>query len=349
MISGLVSPNFAPVIGEGAACMSSQWVYILGERTGADVKIGHTGASTAAERVTGVNRDQTTDEEYVCLAAVAGSLKDEETLHRAFAHLRRRKGRKQEYYEPASELVEYAAWLRSQWFVSPDGIDNREGWAEVEPDVWLPDGNGRRMPQPIPSPERIVQDFEALEGPLAGTPWSWFPSPKASVQDYFTPLEIVDAARRGMGDIDLDAASHWLANRTLRVPRYFHIGYSAFDHDWEGRVWLNPPYGENAKWWPRALEFVESGQVEQICILSPVWAFTTHIARALMDRSAALVLLTPTPKFWGNSDLREGSNMPHAIVYIGERSDEVLRELRPFGIPCQLLLDRAAPELVVAA
>jgi hypothetical protein len=328
-----VVSHLAPFTGEGAACMSSHWVYILGEKSGGDVKIGKTKASTVTERLNGVNGEQTTNESYVCLAAVRGAPKDEAALHRAFAHLYKPKGRKQEYFRADAELVEYAAWLRSQWFSSPNGTDEREGWVVLEPEVWMPDGLGRRMPVPDVDPTKLVQDYEDLEGPLAGTPWSWFPSPKSSVQDYFTPSEILEAARRGMGDIDLDAASHWLANRTHHIPRYFHIGHSAFEHDWEGRVWLNPPYGENEKWWPRALEFIESGRVEQICILSPVWAFTTQIARPLMDRSSAMVLLSPTPKFWGNSAGREGSNMPHAIVYIGPRRNEILREFAPFGIP----------------
>jgi hypothetical protein len=333
MFSGRANLDPAPFIGEGAACMSSRWIYILGERAGADVKIGTTAASTVATRLDTVNGEQTTNESYVCLAAVCGSGKDERALQRAFGHLHKRKGLKQEYFYPDPELVEYAAWLRSQWFSSPNGTDAREGWAVVEPEAWMPDGNGRRIPEPEVDPTKLIQDYEDLESPLAGTPWSWFPNPKASIQDYFTPPEIVNAAREGMGAIDLDAASHWLANREHKIPRYFHIGYSAFEHDWEGCVWLNPPYGDNERWWSRALDFIETGQVEQICILSPVWAFTTQIAQPLMARSTAMTLLSPTPKFWGNSANREGSNMPHAIVYIGHRPAEVLRAFGAFGVP----------------
>lgn len=335
--------------------MSSQWVYIFGERSGVDIKIGRTQAATAASRLLGVNNEQTTSESYVCLAAVVGSGKDEAILKRTFAHLRREKGAKTEYFHPEPELVEYAAWLRSQWFISPDGRDEREGFAQVESDVWLP-GHGRRIPMPVPDPEKMVQDYEVLGGALESTAWAWFPNAKQSIQDYFTPPDIMEAVKRGMGGIDLDAASHWLANQKHKIDRYFHIGHSAFEHDWEGKVWLNPPYGENDEWWPRALKFVESGQVEQLAILSPVWAFTTQIARPLMDRSTALLLLSPTPKFWGNDTrsaktgkLRTGSNMPHAIVYIGHRPSEVLTALRPFGIPCQLVLDLPALQLVEAA
>lgn len=342
-----MASHSAPFIGEGAACMSSHWIYVLGERSGADIKIGKTKAARVAERLDGVNAEQTTSESYVVLAAVVGSTKDESALHRAFGHLQKPKGRKREYFEAGPELIEYAAWLRSQWFCSPDGTDDRDKWAIVEPEAWMPDGAGRRMAEPAMDLSKLVQDFEDFSGPLAGTPWSWFPSPKASIQDYFTPPEIIAAARQGMGGIDLDAASHWVANREHKIPRYFHIGHSAFEHDWQGRVWLNPPYGENERWWTRALEFVESGAVDHLCALSPVWAFTTKVAQPLMAQSSAMILLSPTPKFWGNSAGREGSNMPHAIVYSGDRDAEVVQAFRPFGMPFQLA--HSDPPLKVAA
>jgi hypothetical protein len=315
--------------------MSKHWIYVLGERSGADLKIGKTKADTVDERLRGVNASQTTDETYVCLAAVLGDAKDEKALHSAFSGLRvTTKGSRTEYFEAAPELVEYAAWLRSQFFASPDGMDSRDEWPVIDPDAWRPDGNGRRMAKPPPDPSKLVQDYDPLEGPLAGTPWAWFPNPKASFQDYFTPTEIVNAAREGMGGIDLDAASHWAANREHKIERYFHAGHSAFDHDWEGRVWLNPPYGDNVAWWPRAVEMLDSGKVEQLCIISPVWAFTTQVAEPLMARSSAMLLLSPTPKFWGNREAhRTGTNNPHAIVYFGDRHAEVLEAFRPFGIP----------------
>lgn len=312
--------------------MSSQWVYIFGERSGADLKIGKTSAKRAAERLRAVNREQTTDESYVCLAAIRGAAKDETYLKAHFSRHNKRKGAKTEYFAPAPELVGYAAWLRSQWFASADGQDDQDGFYVPEPEAWTPD-TGRYVPPPTRDPAKLIQDYEASGGPLAGTAWSWFPNPRASIQDYFTPSEIIDAARRAMGGIDLDAASHWLANRRHKIKKYFTASYSAFEHEWGGRVWLNPPYGDNARWWARVLEFVDSGAIEQICILSPVWAFNTNVAKPLIARSAAMVVLSPTPTFWGNSEGKEGTNQPHAIVYVGARKAAFLREMAPFGIP----------------
>lgn len=312
----------------------SVWVYILGEREGEDIKVGHSKAPTLRQRVTLVNRDQTTRASYVLLAAVNATTKDEEYIKHYFAEYRRSdKGNRTEYFHPVPPLVEYVNWLRSQWWSNAD-LDLPRADAHMEaPDHWLPDA-GRRIAPPPHDDLKIVQDFEDPGDVLYNTAWSWMSSQKAGVQDYFTPPEIVDAARRAMGGIDLDAASHPLANRTHKIPDYFHTGRSAFDNDWYGRVWLNPPYGNNAPWFERILHFVEAGAVEQLCMLSPMWAFQTKIARPMMERTSGLILLSPTPKFWGNKDPEKtGRNDPHGVVYIGPNGQQFHHAFAPFGFP----------------
>jgi len=301
--------------------MSDLWVYILGERGGEDVKIGHSKGQTIRARLESVTNDQTTNAEYLLLAGVRGSLKDETHLKNYFAAYRRTdKGKRREYFYPEPEVVEYAAWLRSRWWATVDPDGRLGDYPAEDPTHWYP-AAGHRHQKPPDDPDKMVQDYETAPGALP-RPWAWFPNPTQSIQDYFTPDEIIAAARCAMGDIDLDAASHWVANRRHRIPDYFDSGRDAFKHDWHGRVWLNPPYGNNGQWFDRALQFVECGAVSQVCMLSPMWAFTTSIAAEFMAASSAMCILSPTPKFWGNSGGRTGTNQPHAIVYIGDRVAE---------------------------
>jgi hypothetical protein len=313
----------------------SVWVYILGEKNGEDVKVGHTKEPTLRKRIRSINRsEQTTSDEYVLLAAVNATTKDEEYIKEHFAAHLRPKGFRTEYFYPADPVIQYVNWLRSQWYSSINEDDDRADADMVDPEHWLPDRNGRAIAPPVRDDLRIVQDYEDPSDVLYNTAWSWMASQKSGVQDYFTPPEIVDAAREAMGDIDLDAASHPLANRTHKIPDYFHTGRSAFHNDWYGRVWLNPPYGNNAPWFERILHFVEAGAVEQLCMLSPMWAFQTKIARPVIERASGLILLSPTPKFWGNKDPdKTGSNNPHGVIYIGPHGSRFHQAFARFGFP----------------
>jgi hypothetical protein len=311
--------------------MATGWVYIFGERDGLDIKVGYTASSNITPRAKSVVDGWNGQREYVVLAGIRGTKKDEAAIRQPFQQ-RTDLGSRTEYLWPDDALVEYVNWLRSQWFVSADGTDDADGFPEVDPSFWLPE-DGRRRGRPNEDTTKLVQDYALRGDHLAGTAWSWMLNPRASFQDYFTPLGIVDAAREGMGGIDLDAASHWAANRVHRIPDFFDTNRSAFDNRWHGRVWLNPPYGDNAPWFREIERYVKSGDVTQLCMLSPVWAFTTSLARPVMDLSSAFVLLSPTPKFWGNSLGKTGTNNPHGVLYVGPQRTEFLRAFAPHGIP----------------
>ena len=58
----------------------------------------------------------------------------------------------------------------------------------------------------------------------------------------YTPPEYIEAARKVLGQIDLDPASCDLAQRTVKAARYFTHHDDGLQREWHGRVWLNPPY-----------------------------------------------------------------------------------------------------------
>lgn len=60
--------------------------------------------------------------------------------------------------------------------------------------------------------------------------------------EWYTPPQYIEAARSVMGAIDLDPASNEVANQYIQATRFFSLEDSAFEHEWVGRVWMNPPY-----------------------------------------------------------------------------------------------------------
>ena len=61
--------------------------------------------------------------------------------------------------------------------------------------------------------------------------------------EHYTPAAIVEAARRTLGQIDLDPASCDEANAWIKAPRIFTADDDGFTKPWWGRVFLNCPGG----------------------------------------------------------------------------------------------------------
>ncbi|MCB1715547.1 MAG: hypothetical protein KDK05_10475, partial [Candidatus Competibacteraceae bacterium] len=87
--------------------------------------------------------------------------------------------------------------------------------------------------------------------------------------EYYTPPEIVEAARATMGGIDLDPASSARANEIVQAAQYITVEQDGLSQPWFGRVWMNHPFGrkENPLWIDKLMQSFWSGDIEQaICI-----------------------------------------------------------------------------------
>lgn len=64
-------------------------------------------------------------------------------------------------------------------------------------------------------------------------------------EEWYTPKEYIEAARKVMGSIDTDPASCELANKTVKASSFYTKEDSGLDQPWGKNVWLNPPYAND--------------------------------------------------------------------------------------------------------
>lgn len=79
--------------------------------------------------------------------------------------------------------------------------------------------------------------------------------------EWYTPAPIVEAARKAMGSIDLDPASHEEANRIVKAERFFTEQDNGLLQPWRGNVFVNPPGGLVGEFWRKLL--AERGHFHQ--------------------------------------------------------------------------------------
>jgi len=86
---------------------------------------------------------------------------------------------------------------------------------------------------------------------------------------WYTPSEVIDAAKEVLGNIDLDPASDDAANEHVGADQIFTVEDNGLEQDWHGNVWLNPPYSypQVEQFCDKALAEYQAGNIDQCIVL----------------------------------------------------------------------------------
>lgn len=117
--------------------------------------------------------------------------------------------------------------------------------------------------------------------------------------EWYTPKEYVDAARKCMGGIDLDPASTKDANEVVRARKFYSEKDNGLAQNWSGRVWMNPPYGKEiiGKFCDKLVESVKSGAITQAVVLVNN-ATETMWWQSMASIAAAVCFVRGRIRFW---------------------------------------------------
>src|SRR5260221_1610734 len=152
--------------------------------------------------------------------------------------------------------------------------------------------------------------------------------------EWYTPAEYIEAARRLMGGIDIDPDSCDLANETVKADTIYHIQDSGLDHDWPGSVWLKPPYGltdgesNQSIWTSRLIKQYEEGPTTEAVLL----VNSATEAKWFQPLYKYLICFTDHRIRFNNS--QGESSQPtqgNALVYFGKQRKRFIEQFRRFG------------------
>ena len=150
--------------------------------------------------------------------------------------------------------------------------------------------------------------------------------------EWYTPIEYIEAARRVMGEIDLDPASSEIANETVGAAVYFTAEDDGLRYEWDGRVWMNPPYASEliGLFTGKLVRHFETGGVtEAIALVNN--ATETGWFNSLVSVASAVVFPRARVKFNMPGGETGAPLQGQAVVYLGDKPDTFLDEFCSFG------------------
>lgn len=146
--------------------------------------------------------------------------------------------------------------------------------------------------------------------------------------EWYTPAEYIEAARKVMGSIDLDPASNEYANETVKASTFYTEETNGLDKEWFGNIWMNPPYSTAL-----IKEFAEklaNSTFKQAIVLVNN-ATDTAWFKLLIQKAKAVVFTTGRIRFEKRNGSKGAPLQGQAFIYYGDNVEKFLEVFEAFG------------------
>jgi phage N-6-adenine-methyltransferase len=149
--------------------------------------------------------------------------------------------------------------------------------------------------------------------------------------EWYTPKEYIEAALLVLGQIDVDPASNPVANEVVQAAIFYTAEDSGLDKDWQGTVWMNPPYesGLIGQFVEKLCDSYASGAVTNAVVLVNN-ATETRWFQSLAEQASAICFPKGRVKFWHPRKVAVPLQ-GQAILFLGPNTDEFARAFSEFG------------------
>lgn len=143
-------------------------------------------------------------------------------------------------------------------------------------------------------------------------------------EEWLTPLNII----KGLGEFDLDPCAPEKYHRPWNTAKkHYSKSDNGLIQKWEGRVWLNPPYGKKTFDWLKKLAQHGNG-------IALIFARTETIGffKEIWGKADAIFFFKGRLKFFKVTGIQGNSaNAPSCLVAYGNNNVKALKEFKMDG------------------
>ncbi|MEO9030509.1 MAG: DNA N-6-adenine-methyltransferase [Ktedonobacteraceae bacterium] len=154
--------------------------------------------------------------------------------------------------------------------------------------------------------------------------------------EWYTPAKYIEAARAVLGEIDLDPASCAFANQVVKAKQFYTQEDNGLMHPWNGRIWLNPPYGKTQQGQASNLEYFTRYLVEQYqCgnAIEAILLIPVNTATRWFDALWQYPICFPRSRirFYNEHGPSDGISFGTCFVYLGAHEKHFIEVFHHFG------------------
>lgn len=148
--------------------------------------------------------------------------------------------------------------------------------------------------------------------------------------EYYSPPEIVEAARKVMASISMDPASSAIANETIQANTF--LSKFGLSYEWIGNIWLNHPFSRknNPIWINKLISEYDSGNIYQACCIT--YAATSEIWFQPLLQFPQCFLSPRTNYYLPDGTKKKGVTKGSVVTYLGPNQDLFANVFSQFGM-----------------
>ncbi len=156
----------------------------------------------------------------------------------------------------------------------------------------------------------------------------------------YTPIMYLDSARLVMDGIDLDPASNDFANEKVKATTYYTEQTNGLDKEWNGKVWINPPYAYPliSTFIDKLISEIEIGNCFSAVLLTNNSADTKWFHKAA-KHSSAICMTKGRINFYKADESITSPTNGQTFFYFGDDNKEFAKEFKKYGMIVEVVQD----------